>query len=237
MAGKYLRGAFVQFMPTFLIPLPNVVIFQYNPEKMTHAWSPAPAADSANAAGGNPLATKGPPGETFNFSLVLNSDESIADGSVSGAIAEVSGVASRLAALETLMFPVDDGGGGLLGSVSVSIGAGGISASAGGEAVDRKVPGAQLPTVLFVWGPGRIVPVRVTSLSTSELIYDGLLNPTRAEVQVGLQVLTPDELAGLEGPLKPVAKMAYEYTNTLRKALAVANLGNAVESIIGMLPV
>ncbi len=33
---------------------------------------------------------------------------------------------------------------------------------------ERQVPPAQLPTVIFVWGPGRIVPVRVGALSITE---------------------------------------------------------------------
>ena len=44
MAGKFLRGALVEFMATFLLPLPNVIIFQYNPETMTHTWTPAQTA-------------------------------------------------------------------------------------------------------------------------------------------------------------------------------------------------
>ena len=32
-------------MPTFLpVPLPNVIVFQYNPESLTHTWTqPEPA--------------------------------------------------------------------------------------------------------------------------------------------------------------------------------------------------
>ena len=41
MAGKYLRGALIEFSETFPLPIPNVIIFQYNPETMTHAWTPA----------------------------------------------------------------------------------------------------------------------------------------------------------------------------------------------------
>ena len=40
MSGFVLKGALVEFMPTFLpIPLPNVIVFQYNPETMTHTWT------------------------------------------------------------------------------------------------------------------------------------------------------------------------------------------------------
>ena len=47
MSGFVLKGALVEFMPTFLpVPLPNVIVFQYNPETMTHTWTqparPAP---------------------------------------------------------------------------------------------------------------------------------------------------------------------------------------------------
>src|SRR5262245_15954819 len=98
MPGKYLRGAFVEFMPTFLIPLPNVIIFQYNPETMTHTWTPPPAAGGSGAGGlNNPLAVRGVPGETFSFTLAMDSNDMIADGSpVAEGIATVSGVYTRL---------------------------------------------------------------------------------------------------------------------------------------------
>ena len=95
----------------------------------------------------------------------------------------------------------------------------------------------QVPTVLFVWGPGRIVPVRVTSLTITEKFYDALLNPTYAEATLGLRVLTPEELLYVNGPLKEIAKGAYTYSQGLRQVLALANLANAAESIIGMLPI
>jgi hypothetical protein len=91
--------------------------------------------------------------------------------------------------------------------------------------------------VLFVWGPGRIVPVRVTALSVTETLYDPLLNPIHADAQITLTVLTADELKFVSGPLKEVAKVAYKYSQGLRQALALANLAEATESIIGMLPI
>lgn len=226
----------MQFMPTFLIPIPNVILFQYNPETMTHTWTSATASADASRDDGNPLAVKGVPGEAFSFKLVLDASQSIADGGASGALASVSGVYTRLAALEMLQFPTGSGGG-LTGSVSLSIGAQGIgfAASVGVEPV-RTVPESQLPTVLFVWGAGRIVPVKVSSLTITETLYDTILNPIHAEVQVNLQVLTPKELAMMNGPLKELAQVAYDYTLGLRQALAVANLANSTESIIGMLP-
>lgn len=242
MPGKYLKGAFVEFMPTFLVPLPNVIIFQFNPETMTHTWTPAAADIAARAGrGGNPMAVKGLPGESFSFTLAMDAGDMIADGSpVAVGLASASGIYSRLAALEMLLYPTGAfQGGGLLGSVSASITAGGISIGASASAgVDRSVPQSQLPTVLFVWGPGRILPVRVTSLTITEKLYNSLLlNPTHAEAQIGLTVLTPDQLKAVTGPLAGIAKDAYVYSQGLRQALAVANLANAAESIIGMLPI
>jgi hypothetical protein len=240
MSGKFIKGALIQFMDTFLVPLPNVIIFQYNPETMVHAWTPPEVASQAAGGRSNPLAVKGVPGETFSFTLVMDVVDMIADGSpVAQGIAKVSGIYTRLAALEMLQYPVAaGGGGGLVGSVSLAAGAGGLSlGGSAGAAVDRSIPESQVPTVLFVWGPGRILPVRVTSLSITETLYDALLNPTHAEMQVNLRVLTPEELLYVTGPLKDIARGAYKYSQGLRQALAIANLANAVEDTIGMLPI
>jgi hypothetical protein len=238
MANKFMRGALVEFVPTFGIPLPNVIIFQFNPETMTHMWTqPAgAAAASTGDAKSNPLAVRGDPGESFSLSIVVDASEPIADAEpIAGALSAVSGVYTRLAALELLQYPVpSDTGSALVGSVTASLG--GITGGVSGG-VSRPVPQNQVPTVLFVWGPGRIVPVRVTNLSITERLYDPLLNPTHAEATLGLRVLTPDELEYVTGPLAALARGAYDYSQGLRRVLAAANLGNAVESVIGMLPV
>lgn len=240
MAGKFLRGALVEFMPTFLVPLPNVIVFQFNPETMTHTWTQAEAAQrSASGAQTNPLAVRGAPGESFSFTLAVDAGDMIADGGpATSAIAQVSGVYARLAALEMLLYPTPNSGGGLVGSVSAAAGAANAAVGGSGSAsADRNVPASQVPVVLFVWGPGRIVPVRVTGLTITEKLYDELLNPTHAEAQINMRVLTPEELAAVTGPMKDIAKVAYTYSQDLRQALAIANLAESAESIIGMLPI
>lgn len=247
MAGKFIKGALVEFMPTFLVPLPNVIIFQYNPEQMTHTWSQAKISREPEPIISDPLAIRNVPGESFSFTIMMDANDTIADGSaVTAAIAQQSGVYSRLAALEMLLYPANAFGGGLLGSVSVnppvSVVAGGVGVPVGASAsatTQRNVPQSQVPVVLFVWGPGRILPVRVTNLTITEKRYDTALNPIQAEAQVGLQVLTPEELNVIneQDALTGIAKGAYKYSQGLRQALAVANLGNAADSILGMLPV
>lgn len=226
-----MRGALVEFMDAFSLPVPNVIIFQFNPETITHAWTQA----QPSSGGANPLAVQGFPGESFSLNIAMDASDMIADGSVvAQALATVSGIYSRLAALEMLLYPVPMPDSGLLaaGAAAASLAGGGSTTG-----VPRSVPQYQLPAVLFVWGPGRIVPVRVTGLSITERLYDPLLNPTHAEAQLSLTVMTPQDLNALTGPLKSLAQGAYDYSQALRQALAIANLANAAESIIGMLPI
>ena len=233
MSGFYLRGGLIEFVDTFLVPAPNTIIFQYNPETMTHGWTPATTGSPTHGHASNPLAVTGLPQETFSFTLAMDANDTIADGNpVVANIAKYTGVYSRLAALEMLLFPVAPAGGGLVGTVTASLSLGGTSKP------KAKVPIGQLPVVLFVWGPGRIVPVRVTALSITEKLYDAdFLNPTHVEAQITLRVLTTDELKYIHGALGALARTAYNFSQGLRVANAVANVANATTSLIGMLPV
>jgi hypothetical protein len=244
VANKFIRGALIEFMPAFGTTLPNVIVFQFNPETMTHAWTQPEAVHGGAAVSGvepNPLAVKGQPGESFTFTLMLDAAEPIADDElVAGPVARVSGIYSRLAALEMLQFPVPaDPAAQLAGRASAAAQAAQAAGVPAKRLVpeQRPIPENQLPTVLFVWGPGRIVPVRVIALSTTEKLYDQLLNPTHAEVGITLRVLTEKELTFVTGPLKDVASGAYRYSQHARELLALVNLGNARESILGMLPI
>jgi hypothetical protein len=45
------------------------------------------------------------------------------------------------------------------------------------------------PFTLFIWGPQRIVPVRLTEFTITEEAHDSNLNPIRAKVSLGLRIL------------------------------------------------
>jgi len=235
MPGKYLKGAFVQMMPTFLRAVPNVIIFQFNPETIVHTWEAAAPQVTKGNQKPNPLAVRSLPGESFSFTLAMDANDMIADGSpVAAGLATATGIYSRIAALEMLLYPTGSfSKAALQGTVSSAI----ASAQSGvASPAKTSVPQLTMPTVLFVWGPGRILPVRIHSLTITEKLYDALLlNPTHAEAQVSLDVLTPDEVTHLQDSLKAVATVAYYYSLGLRQTLALANLENAAESIIGML--
>ena len=240
MAGQYFRGAFIEFTSAFLVPIPNVILFQYNPESLTHTWTPAASATPSGQAAGpgasNPLAVTGDPGEEFSFSISLDAQDIIADGSLpAAALAEVSGIYPTLAALEMLLFPSTSSGGSALALASS---VGGSLLGGGSSGVSRSVPVSVVPTVLFVWGPGRILPVRVTSLRVTEKLYDGtLLVPTQATAEIGLKVLTQNEIDALDdGLIKDLVQTAYSAMSTLRGVLALANIVNSADALAGMLP-
>ena len=50
------------------------------------------------------------------------------------------------------------------------------------------------PLTIFVWGPKRAVPVKLTEFTITEEAHDAALNPIRAKVSLGLRVLTYNDL-------------------------------------------
>jgi hypothetical protein len=243
MVGAILKGALISFSAvgaaTDMAASPNVIVFQFNPESISHDWTEATTGtgDMDPRMNFSPLATSGVPGERFSFTLTLDSDEQLADAGLDPipvGLAELNGVYTQLSALEMLQFPVTSAGPALVGQVSAAASAAGLGQSAC-QAVS--VPVSEVPVVLFVWGLQRIVPVRVTGLTVRETLYDVLLNPTHAEVDISLTVLTPDELAAVNGPMSKIASMAYSYNQGLRQARAADNLAQSAASILGMLPI
>ena len=223
-----MKGALVELIPAVNVAIPNVVIFQFNPETLRHTWSqPTPPTAPSGKAASHPLATPGLPGESFSFTLSMDVTDQYADPdpSVQQAASEV-GIYRRLSALEILLYP----------TIPINLTTGGSSSSGGG--VKRTTPAAQVPTVLFVWGTGRIVPVRITGLSITEKLYDDMLNPTHADAQIELRVLTADEVKLISGLPGKIAGSAYVYTQAFRvaqAALAATNLGDSARALTGML--
>ena len=251
---KLLKGALIQFSAPMLIPIPNIIIFQYNPETMTRTltpWLPAQHQITYNDDGSvkedkltgeqlNQLSQPFDPAETFSLALELDAADALEEPG-SHPIATIAGVADRISAMELLCYPPGPGAIGGLLNVSVNISIGGGGGSLFGTAADV-VPRRDVPIVLFFWGPGRIVPVRITSFSVEEQQYSPLLYPIRAKVNIGLKVLDQNHLSNIAGDssksaIVEIAKACYIFTQAQKEALALANLANSVESIIGMLPI
>ncbi len=238
---KLLKGAIVQFSAPMIVPIPNVIIFQYNPESLSRTLEPYQLPDS-KATGPDkavPDATATtqpkPPVEKFTLALQLDASDALEVPELHPA-AVITGVADRLAALEMLLYAADSSGLGF--SLSVSVGASlGGNTSAGGSvsAQSSPVPKAKSPTILFIWGPGRIVPVRINSFSIDEQLSNPMLYPLRAKVSLGMQVLTDLDFPNPD-TIEQLAISCYKFTMTQKRVLALANVANSVESILGLLP-
>jgi YD repeat-containing protein len=248
---RLLKGAIIQFSAPMLVPIPNLIVFQYNPETLTRRltpWAPlererdeqgelVALTDRQTAA----LAQPYDPDENLSVELELDATDALEDPGAHP-VAAATGVADRVAALEMLLYPPQDSAlGNLLGvSLDVSIGAGGVSVTTGAAAdlVKRR----SVPVVLFFWGPGRIVPVRITSFAVEEQAFSPVLYPLRARVSLGMRVLDENDLVNIEGEEGPntasvkIARACYTFTRTQKELLAMANLANSVKSIAGMLP-
>jgi hypothetical protein len=258
-----LKGALIYFGAPMLIPVPNIIIFQYNPETMTRSLTPwQPPAKRVVAEydeKGNlknesefkaynetlaKLSQPYDPTETFTLTLELDATDALEQPELH-LVAVATGVADRLAAIEMLLYPPGDSlVAGLLGSVtaSVSVSAGGLSIGGGADASAEQLERRDAPIVLFFWGPGRIVPVRITTMSIEEQQFSPLLYPTRAKVTLGVRVLDLDDLVQVTGDpatgaAADLARACYKFTIAQKKVLATANLLNSAESIIGMLPI
>lgn len=234
---KLVKGALVEFSERFLGPIPNVIIFQYNPESLSRTlevWQPPEANESARSA--SLTAQPSDPPETFSLTLELDATDALEEPE-SHPVAVVSGIADRIAAMEMLLYP-EEGSllGNLMGSVSGSLSGGGLSL--GGSTEVQPVPRGTVPVVLFVWGPGRIVPVRLTSFTVDEQAFSPLLYPILAKVTIGLKILTPKDFPcpAKRTVAQEIAVTAFEFTRTQKQVLAAANLANSVDSILGMLP-
>jgi hypothetical protein len=234
MSGALTKGALVQYLPT-LPPTPVVTVFQYNPESMIHTWTQPQPPGKPGVEANNPLAVPGVPGETFQFTIFLDSDDDIVYGAPSlQQAAQQSGVGARLAALEMLLYPVDSSqtsgaNGELVGTVSA-----GSSSSP-----TWSLPNSTLPVVLFFWNANRVVPVRVTTLTITETLYGTDLNPTHAQAQLSLRVLTPTELAATNpapGTPADLAVTAYNQTYKTRTKWAASSTASPPVSITSKLP-
>ena len=79
---KLLKGALIEFSERFIGPIPNVIVFQYNPETMTRTlevWSQNGGGESS--ASNNTAHTAQPfdPPETFTLALELDAADALED--------------------------------------------------------------------------------------------------------------------------------------------------------------
>ena len=221
---KFEKGALVQLVRGLLGVVPNVIPFQYNPEKLSHTlttWNPF-EVDQTQRGAQAPTVQPFDPKESFNLTLEIDATNDLEDDNP---VAKRVGVADRLAALKKLTLPTE----GLIGDLVASARA--LVGKAAKQAVRPTVP-----VVLFVWGPSRILPVRVTSFSVEETLFSPTLHPIQATVTLGLEVLTPDVFKCQRDITADIAVAAYNFTKLQEDSLAAAHIANNIDAIRGLLP-
>ncbi len=149
----------IEYGSDFLGPLPNVVIFQFNPESLTRTIQ-IPPRPSGGAARETTQA-----GEPSIEKISLKAQFSAADGMGTGnLLARTMGVGPRLAALEKMVNPASKLGG-LLGAAIDAIGGALGLGGGGGDDPRQPIPREKYPRILFIWGPFRVLPVVIESMS------------------------------------------------------------------------
>ena len=86
--------------------------------------------------------------------------------------------------------------------------------------------------MVFVWGTGRVLPVKVSSLSVTEQAFDPRLNPITARAELQLTTLTAAELQDAPSALQLLATVHA----TTREALALAYSAQSAANAPSVLP-
>src|SRR5215207_4159625 len=216
---KLARGALVQLVEDVVRVLPNVIPFPYNPQTLSRNLTPRNPFELDHTARRPIAPTAQPfdPKESMSLEIHFDAADQLED---SDPIAALVGVADRIAAIEKLLLPTQ----GLLGDLL------GAAAALAGVAQPPQRP--TVPVALLVWGPGRILPVRVTDYSIDETTFLPSLQPLTAKVSLSLEVLTPDVFRCETGPAVELAVAAYRFFRLQQSALALQyNARNAAQAL------
>jgi hypothetical protein len=227
MSGFLLRGALVEYSGDFLGPIPNLVVFQFNPEELARTVNiPAPPSTSTGTTETDAGSTSAPPTESFTLTAKFSAADDLGKGGAVSAIPRVFGIGPQIAALEKMVYPAGPLSG-LIGQALDAITSGG----SGSEPADRAIPRQSLPRILFIWGYTRVLPVRIKSMTITEQKFDAFLNPVQVEIQIGLDVLS---LA--KSSTDKIGYGALTYSRGAKDAQAILNLAKAIELAADIIP-
>jgi hypothetical protein len=207
-----IKGILASFDNPLLGVVPTIIPFQYNPTEITRVFRvEAEGASGASAASGSALNAARPAPEDYTVKLELDATDGLEK---EGPLTTAFGISPRIAAIEMLMQPV---GSSLLGDLAGAL-TGGLLGGGGAA-----IPASRLPLVLFIWGPTRITPVRLRSLTINETAFDELLNPIRATADLGFSVLRPSDL-GKDDTIEKAAANFYQGAREVKAVLSLPQL-------------
>ena len=220
-----LRGALVEYGTSLIGPIPNIVIFQYNPESLSRSLQiparPTGATQRETTQAGEKTFEK------ITFKAHFSAANMLADDKV---LARLFGLGPQLCALEKMVLPSAK----LAGLIGKALDKVGGALGIGGSGADKPaqpIPREKYPRILFIWGPTRVLPVTIDTMTIAEQEYDFLLNPVRAQVDITLSVIAVDL-----GSDDVIARGALEYSTLAKEAMAIANLANTAEQVVDLIP-
>lgn len=155
----------------------SVISLQYNSDSLSRTLQ----VQAAGGDGGNrvePMRFKGPAVESFKLEADLDATDQLEFPGQNPSAGEF-GIQPQLALLESLVQPT-----------AAQLSARDREAGSG----TLEIAPMLAPLTLFVWSKSRIVPVKVTDFSITEEAFDPSLNPIRAKVNLGLRVMSIDDL-------------------------------------------
>lgn len=184
-------------------PVSSIVVFQYNPENLSRTLTPQLTASGDRFAG--------PPQEEIGMTIEINAVDQLERAE---ALAVRLGIYPQLSALEMMIYPkslsvIANMALSLIGTIEV-------------------VP-PKAPLTLLIWGYKRVVPVRLTKLTITEQAFDVNLNPIQASVQLGLRVLTYNDLPrwSIGRGIFLAHQAAKEVMATISSAGSISQIGQA----------
>ena len=173
-APRLLKGAIVGI--DLFNPLHSVILFQYNPHTLTRTLQPQTAGGEGGGDRSEALRLKGAPIENIKLDIEIDATDQLEQADDT---AVNLGIYPQLSALEMLLYPKS----ALVIANTVLLALGTI-----------EVLPPVAPFTLFIWGPKRVLPIRLTEFSITEEGHDVNLNPIRATVSLGLRVLSYNDL-------------------------------------------
>lgn len=171
---RILKGAIVVISDAQ--PQPQMIALQYNPETVTRSLQPQVEGGDQGARS-QIVRYIGAPVETIELEVSLDAVDALEQGE---STAIQAGIYPQLALLELLIYP---------GSQQV------LQNDALLATGVLEVAPMVAPLTLFVWGPNRVLPVALTSLSVREELFDTNLNPIRATLTLSMRALSYSDLA------------------------------------------
>jgi len=155
---------------------PRIIALQYNPDSLSRTLQVQAIGEAQDRS--EAFRVKAPAVETLKIEVEIDLTDQL-ETQASNPSAVECGLHPYLAALETIVYPS-------------------ARQLASNDALARsgtlEIAPMEAPLTLFIWSKNRVLPVRVTDFSVIEEAFDAALNPIRAKVNLGMRVLSVQDV-------------------------------------------